>query len=245
MTVTITQRYLFEVNCYLVPAGDGFVLIDTGLAPRRASLERRLRAAGCSPGSLRLIVLTHAHSDHAGNCAYLQRVYGAPIAMHVAEAGKAVRGDMFWRDDGRRDLPTRVAGAALNIVGMGRFEPFRPDVALHDEQRLNEYGLAAVALHVPGHTAGSMALLTDGGELYCGDVFTATRRPEVNSLAEDPAALRAAAARLLDRGPAVVYPGHGRPFSGGALRETLRRAVRSRGRLLETGIRTPRPCDLH
>ena len=50
---------MYQVSCYLVRAGTGFVLIDTGLATRRAELRRALEAAGCRPGDLRLIVLTH------------------------------------------------------------------------------------------------------------------------------------------------------------------------------------------
>jgi glyoxylase-like metal-dependent hydrolase (beta-lactamase superfamily II) len=57
----IPLHYFFVVNCYVVEADGTYVLIDTGLSRRRADLERGLEGAGCRPGSLRLIVLTHAH----------------------------------------------------------------------------------------------------------------------------------------------------------------------------------------
>jgi len=49
----------------------GFVLIDSGMSSNRASLERELRDAGCSPDDLKLIVITHGDPDHSGNASYL------------------------------------------------------------------------------------------------------------------------------------------------------------------------------
>lgn len=212
-SVTVTLRYLFCVNCYLLSVDDGFVLIDTGVSTRREALESQLRRAGCEPGALKLIVVTHAHTDHAGNCAYLRRAWGAPIAMHAGDLGKAARGDMFWRADGRRGVAVALAGTALRAVRLARFDPFAPDVLLVDGQRLDEYGLAAEVLHVPGHTQGSIALLTKYGDLYCGDLFTNTKTPEPNSMLEDAAAQRASVTRVRGLPIATVYPGHGRPFA--------------------------------
>lgn len=73
--------------------GDGFVLFDTGGSNQRAELQRELEQAGCRPGNLRLIVLTHGDFDHSGNPAHLRPVYGAPIAMPPDDAagGRATR----------------------------------------------------------------------------------------------------------------------------------------------------------
>ena len=51
------------------------------------SILDKLAGAGCQPGQLKLIVLTHGDVDHAGNAAYLREKYGAPIASHAAEMG--------------------------------------------------------------------------------------------------------------------------------------------------------------
>lgn len=52
------------VNCYLITAGTGYVMVDTAFAANRAGLERELQDAGCRPGDLRLIVMTHGDLDH-------------------------------------------------------------------------------------------------------------------------------------------------------------------------------------
>lgn len=55
MTQEIKTINLGGVNCYLVKAGDGFILIDTGFSSKRAYLEKELASAGVVPGNLALI----------------------------------------------------------------------------------------------------------------------------------------------------------------------------------------------
>ena len=83
------------MNAYVVKTDVGFVLIDSGMAGNRATLERELRDAGCGPGGLKLIVITHGDPDHSGNASYLRAKYGAKIAIHKAEAAAVKRGNMF------------------------------------------------------------------------------------------------------------------------------------------------------
>jgi len=65
------------VNCYIVSDGDSGILIDTG---NKGYLNTVIKA--CKPYKIKLIVLTHAHCDHAENAADLSEILGAPIAMH-------------------------------------------------------------------------------------------------------------------------------------------------------------------
>ena len=95
-TITLPLPFrLGDVNCYLIETDAGFVLIDTGASNKRVELENELANAGCQPGRLDLIVLTHGDFDHTGNAAYLGKKYGARIAMHRADSGMVERGDMF------------------------------------------------------------------------------------------------------------------------------------------------------
>ena len=67
-TITLSLPFgLGRVNCYLLKTAGGYVLIDTGLDRQRAALEKQLARAGCEPGNLGLIVLTHGDVDHAAN----------------------------------------------------------------------------------------------------------------------------------------------------------------------------------
>ena len=73
-------------NCYLVKTGIGYILIDTGFSTKRTDLEKELEKADCKSGNLQLIVITHGHGDHIGNCVYLREKYGTKIAMHPGDA---------------------------------------------------------------------------------------------------------------------------------------------------------------
>ena len=130
--ITLPLPYrLGSVNCYLVETDTGFVLIDTGGANKRAELEKELVSAGCQPGNLQLIVLTHGDFDHTGNAAYLRQKFGAQIAMHQDDAGMAERGDMFWnRKSGnvlfgmiapRRIVPRKPRVCAATLPGLSTY----------------------------------------------------------------------------------------------------------------------------
>jgi glyoxylase-like metal-dependent hydrolase (beta-lactamase superfamily II) len=67
-------------------------------------------------------------------------------------------------------------------------------------------------LHIPGHSKGSIGILTASGELFCGDLLENTAGPALNSIMDDRAAANASVAILESAGVSTVYPGHGKPF---------------------------------
>ena len=70
-----------------------------------------------------------------------------------------------------------------------------------------EYGLNAKILYTPGHSKGSISVLTDSGDLICGDMFNNVRGRILKSIDEGRFE------RLKELGIKTVYPGHGNPFS--------------------------------
>lgn len=212
------------INCYLMKGDNDFVLIDTGISARRAALLKALEDAGCRPGKLRLIVLTHGDTDHVDNAAYLREKYGAKIAMHQADAGMIERGDMSWN---RKAKPDRISvifrimsGAASLFSKPGKFSTFAPDIYLEDGQDLSEYGCDARVLHLPGHSKGSIGVLTSGRDLFCGDLLY--NMPGFGFI-DDLADFNASIQKLKSLDIRTVYPGHGKPFVMAArLRSLLR-----------------------
>jgi hydroxyacylglutathione hydrolase len=200
------------VNCYLVPAGDGFVLVDTGTPERRPLLDRELARAGCRPGALGLVVLTHGDYDHAGNAAHLRDRYRATIGMHREDAGRVESGDWKWGFKPKPDKFSLVFREVSRFITAGRFDVFQPDVYLEDGQGLEDYGLDATVLHLPGHTRGSIGVLTAGHELICGDLMDSIGRPSLHFFIDDLTAARASLERLRRLEVGTVYPGHGKPF---------------------------------
>jgi hydroxyacylglutathione hydrolase len=198
-----------RVNCYLIQTAAGHVLIDTGGSNARKELHGQLESAGCIPGSLKLILLTHGDFDHIGNAAYLRSAFGAKIAMHRDDSCMAERGDMFVN----RKKPNILIRALIPIITrFGTSERFTPDVLLDDGYDLSQHGLEAKIICLPGHSKGSIGILTASGELFCGDLFENTKGPALNSLVDDSAAVNASVAKLEALRIRTVYPGHGQPF---------------------------------
>jgi len=201
---------LGAVNGYLLRAGDRFTLVDTGAPNARRRLQMTLEDFGCLPGNLRLIVLTHGDFDHIGNAAYLRRAFGAPVGMHAEDAPMAERGDMFVN----RKKPNALLRVLIpRLIGFNKARRFVPDVLLSEGDSLAGYGLDARVVAIPGHSKGSIGILTDEGDLLCGDLYESIKRPALNSLMDDLPAGLASDARVRSMGIRIVYPGHGAPFS--------------------------------
>jgi glyoxylase-like metal-dependent hydrolase (beta-lactamase superfamily II) len=199
-----------SVDCYLVRTGEGYILIDTGMPNKRGAVEKELEGAGCEPGNLRLIVLTHGDVDHCGNAAYLREKFDAAIAMHHDDYGMVERGDMFWN----RKTPNVLVRSIMNrFFGLRQADRFKPHLYVEDGDDLSEYGFEAKVLHIPGHSKGSIGILTADGDLFCGDLLANTDKPGLWAMIDDPAAAKASVDKLRRLEIRSVYPGHGRPFA--------------------------------
>ena len=72
------------MNAWALSAGDGIVLVDTGIHEEGAldELERTLAQIGRRLEDVRLLVCTHAHSDHYGLAAPIVERAGCELWMH-------------------------------------------------------------------------------------------------------------------------------------------------------------------
>jgi hydroxyacylglutathione hydrolase len=201
------------VNCYLITTDGGFVLIDTGYAKHRADVEKELENAGCTPEKLKLILLTHGDFDHSGNAAYLRGKYGTKIAMHIDDEGMVEKGDLFYNRNA--NFLMRIMGKILLFFlrgGLKKADRFTPDMYLDDDYDLSEFGFDAKVVYIPGHSKGSIGILTSGGDLFCGDLLENTKKPAKNSLIADKNAFNASVEKLKSLEISTVYPGHGSSF---------------------------------
>jgi metallo-beta-lactamase class B len=70
----------------LVASPEGHVLIDGGLPDSAPRILANIRTLGFNPADVKRILNTHAHYDHAGGIAALQRASGARVAASPASA---------------------------------------------------------------------------------------------------------------------------------------------------------------
>jgi glyoxylase-like metal-dependent hydrolase (beta-lactamase superfamily II) len=210
------------VNAYLIDAPGGHLLIDTGNSSARKELCSELENCGCSSRSFKLVILTHGDFDHIGNAAYLRKTYGVRIAMHTDDLGMAERGDMF----ANRNKPNIIFKLLMPIFsGFGRDQRFTPDIPVGDGYEFSEYGFDARVVSLPGHSKGSIGILTGEGELFCGDLFENIKGPTLNSLMDDPAAAKDSIEKLDAMQITMVYPGHGQPFTMESLKNNKAKAA--------------------
>jgi hydroxyacylglutathione hydrolase len=196
------------VNCYLLQTGERFLLIDTSFAFRRRFIEKSLERYECQPGSLRLIVITHGDMDHVGNAAYLGAKFNTPIGMHPDDAGMVEHGDMFWN---RKADVSAFRNLVRKVIRLGKSNRFKPDISLYDGMDLSEYGFDLKIVGIPGHSSGSIGVLTPEGDLFCGDFYMNSRSGPSFGFG-DQADFESSDQKLKALPIRTVYPGHGDPF---------------------------------
>ena len=192
-------------NAYLVDVGDGLMAVDTGTPGSETHILRTIERLRRRPRDLRLIVLTHWHLDHMGSAAELRRLTGARVAIHELDAPILAGGP----------LPARGRRAMRLVMRLFRVESLTADLVLRDGDVVDGFRV----VHVPGHTAGSIAIQRDGvvftGDALLGDRRGALRPPDPG-LSLDPLTAAESAERIRSLSPRLVLPGHGAPVRPGA-----------------------------
>jgi len=98
-------------------------------------------------------------------------------------------------------------------MGLGKSDRFIPDFYVDDGFDLSEYGWEAKVVHIPGHSAGSIGILTNEGEFFCGDLYNNTKKPKIGGIIDDEMAAQASVEKLKKMRINKVYPGPGDVFS--------------------------------
>ena len=138
-------------NCYLLTSGNDCVIIDPGSEADFISttiLENRLNPLA--------ILLTHGHFDHCLAALELKLNFNLPIFVH--------KDDSFLYRTADKSANHWTGEKALKLPP--------PDHNLTDGQELEFNDLKLKIIHTPGHTPGSVCLLTDSA-LFTGDLLFA------------------------------------------------------------------------
>ena len=200
----------YAINCYLIAHPDGDVLVD---AMTRLDTRRILKAV--RGRRLAAHVATHAHPDHVGATHAVASKLGIPVWAHALDR-PAVEDTAL--------IEARQPKAPINTlfskVMLGPGHPVSRELAEGDDVA------GFQVLHVPGHSAGHIALWRESdGVLVLGDVlnnqhpllgFPRGLRLPLGTFTPDPARNRESARRLGTLDVRTALFGHGRPETDGA-----------------------------
>lgn len=128
------------LGAILLTSESGHVLLDGGLPESAPRIMANIRALGFRVEDIELIVNSHAHYDHAGGVAALQRASGATVAASPASAPVIGRGT-----PGRDDPQYSIALA---------YPPARNVRTIADGDTMRVGPIALTAHFTPGHTSG-------------------------------------------------------------------------------------------
>lgn len=129
------------ISAILITSSAGHVVIDGGTGRGGELVLANIRALGFDPADIRYILNSHAHVDHAGGLAVLQRASGAPVLAHRDAVSTLGRGNGDPGDPQFGLLPA--------------FDPVAKIVPFDGEEHAVQLGdLALVAHATPGHAAG-------------------------------------------------------------------------------------------
>lgn len=184
----------FQVNAYLLedPDTGQCAVVDTGDGPQLANALAKLEPRP----DLRAILLTHAHFDHAGGLADVQREF--PDALTYLPA---LERPMF------DTLPQQ--GSLL--FGMADFDrpAGRIDREVGDGDVIEVGSLRFRFLSTPGHTPGQ-GCYYDDQYIFVGDTLFAGSIGRTDFPMSDPELMQASLSRLLELpGQLLVCSGHG------------------------------------
>jgi glyoxylase-like metal-dependent hydrolase (beta-lactamase superfamily II) len=212
ITPSLYQIRLGAVNAFIIK-DDGLTLIDTGYKGSMSTIFSALARGGEDPSTIKQVILTHAHPDHAGSAAAIKQALNIPVLAHELEAPLLEEG-VSGRSPIHRS-PGVLHWLIYNLFIKGGDSTIEP---VGIDKRLRHLDVLPIAgglevLHSPGHSTGHIALLLKNeGVLIAGDSCANIAGLGLSTVYEDRAmgiqSLVALAGSKFDK---AVF-GHGSPL---------------------------------
>ncbi len=230
MIINIGSRVM---NTFLYPIEDGYVMIDTGYHKSFRSCLRKMQSKNISISKIKYIFLTHAHDDHAG---FINEMITENNDIKVIMSPKGI--DVLRK--GQNSFDGNCSGnlsymfcLLLKFLGKGQhtFPAIKKDYEknllfiTNENKNEIEHILKGTVLETEGHTNDSISLLTNDGDLFCGDAAM-NGFPSKNNITiwiENKAEYKKSWQKFIDLKPKVIYPAHGKAFKSEVLEKNIKK----------------------
>ena len=143
------------VCSFLITTPEGHILLDTCFEDSVPQICRNVEALGFKVRDIKLILSSHAHSDHTAGHAAMQKATGAKIVASAADAHLLETGGA----DDFSPFPKELMA----------YTPVKADRIVKDGERVSLGGVILTANLTPGHTKGATSWsmeVTEGGKTH-------------------------------------------------------------------------------
>ncbi len=151
-------------NAWALQAGDGIVLVDTGMHDRASmqNLELALSRTGHGLSDVKLVVITHAHIDHCGQAPEIAERAGCEVWIHPAYKLHA-ESDLDRRLEiavlsGVPEEPLRRFAERTRDMGSGQYGELRSDRDLLPGVTVETDAGIWNVIETPGHAPSHVCL---------------------------------------------------------------------------------------
>jgi hydroxyacylglutathione hydrolase len=161
-----------HIRSFLITAREGAVLIDAGGIGTGEQVLQLLDELHLDPSDLRMLLLTHAHADHAGAAKKLVDMTGCLVAVHRYGA-RPLRDIslMYW--DFMQSFPEQfpTSGKMERMYHAIIDDPVNPDIQFAGNHFKVDLGdVALIAKAAPGHSFDSTCFYEPNRRwLFTGD----------------------------------------------------------------------------
>lgn len=199
-------------NCYILKSKKDWFLIDVGNNIRK--LVQIVNSYGLDFEDLKLVIITHFHSDHVGALKQLKERTNCKVLIHSKDKDALEKG--YGDIKGGTIVAARIIEfLSSNILkGISNFKAVKPDIVIEDTYDLKDYGINARIECTPGHTEGSISVIINDEKAIVGDVlFNIMPHTIISLYSNDRAQLLQSCEQLLESKYKTYYLGHGKPLT--------------------------------
>jgi len=200
-----------DSHVYIIgkPESKDLSMIDAGLTGKGGYKIASIHQLGINIEDIKRVIMSHTHMDHIG-CLHeiLEQIPWAELWVHTHEAVQLEEGDE--RTVYGMSMFKSMCQAQYNLKD-GAFN-FQVHKKIQDGEMLEIGGMSWEVIHVPGHSAGSIALYEKADRILIpGDVVYADYAIGRFDLhGADPAKHKESLLRLAELEVDILLPGHNR-----------------------------------